>query len=313
MEKQKVSVVLPTFNRASSLARAIQSVLAQTYRNLELIVVDDASSDGTLDVLRSFQDSRLRWIRNQSRTGVSAARNRGASEASGEWLAFQDSDDEWRVEKLARQMRAADSDVALVLCGDLVVNDYAYSFMGVATDAPIVDLDDQLLIRIPGAQCFLVPRSVFAATRGFDVQLNCSEDWELALRLSEHGRVRMVNEPLVIRQKTPGSLYSDEPSRARNLRIILKRHQPRFKHHPQAWASHCNLLGQSECLQGRMSDGRQWILKALSAAPASLRTWANLTFSFMGVTIFRRYLTVARFLRSRLVPPTRPLPATQLD
>ncbi len=97
-----VSICIPTYNRAALVQEAVASVLAQTWREFELIVVDDGSTDDTTEALAAYA-SRIRLIRRESRGGVSAARNTGIAAARGEWLAFLDSDDLWRPEKLARQ------------------------------------------------------------------------------------------------------------------------------------------------------------------------------------------------------------------
>src|ERR1700753_4007919 len=95
-----VSVILPTFNRAGSLLRAIESVLSQTYGEFELLVVDDGSSDNTPDISRSVVDPRVQYIRLDSNQGQSAARNIGISKSKGSLIAFQDSDDLWQRDKL---------------------------------------------------------------------------------------------------------------------------------------------------------------------------------------------------------------------
>jgi glycosyltransferase involved in cell wall biosynthesis len=99
-----VSVVLPTFNRGYCLERAIRSVLGQTYPDWELIVVDDGSTDDTQAVLESFKDPRIRVFRHSVNRGVAAARNTGLAAARGEFIAFLDSDDEWRPDKLTKQL-----------------------------------------------------------------------------------------------------------------------------------------------------------------------------------------------------------------
>jgi glycosyltransferase involved in cell wall biosynthesis len=99
-----VSVVIPTYNRASLLGRAIKSVLEQTYQDFEIIVVDDASTDNTEEVVRNLRDRRIRYLRHEKNRGGSAARNTGIRAAWGQYIAFQDSDDEWLPEKLKKQM-----------------------------------------------------------------------------------------------------------------------------------------------------------------------------------------------------------------
>lgn len=98
-----VSVIIPTYNRVRTLPAAIDSVLNQTYKNLELIVMDDGSEDGTEQYVRNIADPRIRYRKSERNMGPSAARNNGAKLAAGEYLAFQDSDDEWMPDKLEKR------------------------------------------------------------------------------------------------------------------------------------------------------------------------------------------------------------------
>lgn len=306
MSAELISVVLPTRNRADTLARAIHSVLAQSYGNLELIVVDDASEDRTPELLAGIADRRLKVLRNPQRLGVSGARNRGVAEARGSWIAFQDSDDEWRLDKLAQQRAAAAQDVVLVLCGDFVVNDPGMSYLGVDRPEAVLDVTSHVVSRIPGAPCWLARRAAILEAGGFDTAMNCFEDWELALRLSQRGRVMMVNEPLAIRQRTPGSLFSTEQNFIPNLRHIFARHGERLRQHPAIWSFYCNLLGQTLCQFDACREGRAWFVTALRASPRSPRSWANLLMSCAGSAVFRRYTMLARRMRARYAASQRP-------
>ena len=96
----RVSVIIPTYNRAHLIGRAIQSVLAQTYQDFEVIVVDDGSTDNTEEVVLNFGSEKMRYIRHGTNRGVAAARNTGIRNARGEYIAFQDSDDEWYPNRL---------------------------------------------------------------------------------------------------------------------------------------------------------------------------------------------------------------------
>jgi glycosyltransferase involved in cell wall biosynthesis len=100
MQPKLVSVIIPTYNRASTLARAIESVLKQTYGNLELIVVDDSSNDETSGVVSGIADERIKYIKFSKNKGVAAARNAGIKESCGDYIAFLDSDDQWLPDKL---------------------------------------------------------------------------------------------------------------------------------------------------------------------------------------------------------------------
>src|SRR5687767_4085845 len=94
-----VSIILPTYNRKHLLTRAIQSVQEQNYTNFELIIVDDGSKDNTWEVIKNFQDSRIHYLRHEANYGAAAARNIGVKASHGNFIAFQDSDDEWLPDK----------------------------------------------------------------------------------------------------------------------------------------------------------------------------------------------------------------------
>jgi glycosyltransferase involved in cell wall biosynthesis len=113
--KPCVSVIIPTYNRAALVAEAVASVLAQTWRDFEVLVVDDGSTDHTATALAPFA-GQVRVVRRPSRGGVSAARNRGIAAARGQWLAFLDSDDLWLPEKLSRLGAFLKAQPGLRLC-----------------------------------------------------------------------------------------------------------------------------------------------------------------------------------------------------
>ena len=117
-DQPTVSVVIPAYNRADSLADAITSVTAQTFRDLEIIVVDDGSTDGTRTVVERLTDDRIRYVRHDVNKGANAARNTGTGEARGRYVAFQDSDDYWHPEKLQKQVDACAATGASRLSGN---------------------------------------------------------------------------------------------------------------------------------------------------------------------------------------------------
>lgn len=107
--KELVSIVMPAFNNEAFIGDSLRSVMAQTYRNWELLVVDDASTDRTAEIVESFRDPRIRLFRNGRNVGAALSRNRALREARGKWVAFLDSDDLWHPEKLARQIAFMES------------------------------------------------------------------------------------------------------------------------------------------------------------------------------------------------------------
>jgi glycosyltransferase involved in cell wall biosynthesis len=183
----KVSAVIPAYNRAQHIQRALDSVLAQTPAVHEIILVDDGSTDGTADVVEARYGPAVRVIR-QSNTGVSGARRRGIEEATGDWIAFLDSDDEWTPGRNAEMLAAASSvpaDVAW-LFGDLsVIEDNGaagtlFGTMGLPLPPGVTVFEDALKVQIPFQFCMLqasfIRRDALQQCGCFQVPYRHSED-----------------------------------------------------------------------------------------------------------------------------------------
>ena len=195
----RVSVVIPTYNRADLLARALDSVLAQTRPPDEIIVVDDGSSDDTAARVLEY-GGRVRLLR-QSHRGVSAARNRGIAESRGEWIALLDSDDEWLPRKLECQLqrlaetgyRVAHSEEIWIRNGRRVNPAKKHAKKGGWI------FHDCLPLCAISPSAALIHRSVFTATGVFDETLPACEDYDLWLRICAYHPVALVEEPMVVK------------------------------------------------------------------------------------------------------------------
>ena len=198
----RVSVIIPTYNRASWVAEAVASVLAQTYRAFEVLVVDDGSTDGTLESLAPVLN-QVKVLRLSSRRGVAAARNLGVAAARGEWVAFLDSDDLWLPEKLARQMAFLSRHPDLLLCQ----TEEIWVRRGVRVNPPRSCRKEGGLIFLRSLKrCLVSPsavvlhRRLLKETGGFDENLPAAEDYDLWLRLTWRYPVGLLPEPLVIKR-----------------------------------------------------------------------------------------------------------------
>lgn len=195
-----VSVIIPTRNRRRLLELAVASVLGQAWARLEVIVVDDASTDDTATFLSDLagRDHRVRGIRLDAAGGGAAARNAGILAARGAYVAFLDDDDVWLPEKLARQVAAlqATPEAVAVSCSFYIES---------ASAAPVVKTlhapaDAQEIIcsnHLGGASMCLARRRVLLDIGGFDAALRSSQDWDLWIRLHDAGRLLVCPEPLV--------------------------------------------------------------------------------------------------------------------
>jgi glycosyltransferase involved in cell wall biosynthesis len=202
-----VSVIIPAYNRAATIARSIDSVLAQGYRPIEVIVVDDGSTDQTVEVIRGYGE-QVTLIR-QSNGGPSSARNTGATQAKGEIIAFLDSDDTWKTQKLERQidlMVRAGSKVPCCICNATLISEdgtsrNSFEVSGVDCElpegywlnpAPIIATRFVLFNQVVS-----IRREAFESVGGFNESMRLLEDHDLAFRLSLLGPWAFISEPLV--------------------------------------------------------------------------------------------------------------------
>ncbi len=219
----RVSVVIPTYNSAAFVREAIQSVLGQTYSDLEIIVIDDGSTDDTERVVRSFGD-RVFYVR-QENNGAGAARNQGIKKSQGSYVAFLDSDDLWLPGKLEEQIPLLDRDPELGL---------VYSDWAVVPEQG--EAQPSYLQNLPAASGYVFDRLVqcgFILTSGtvvrrsclddvgyFDEALSIAQDYDLWLRICYRWKVALVNKPLAIKRNRDGNLSSNLPKTAAE-RIVL--------------------------------------------------------------------------------------------
>lgn len=293
VDGELVSVIMPTHNRAHLLERSMRSVLSQTYRNIELIVVDDASTDETERVVEGIEDRRVRYIRHETNRGAAAARNTGIEASSGPYIAFQDSDDEWLVQKLERQMRVllgCGPGVDAIYCGFLLCN--SGSAVYVPGDHVKVREGDILAQLLRGnfvsTQTLLVRRACIQDAGLFDERLPRFQDWELAIRLAERTSFRLIDEPLVVVHTTPQNISSDPAAGARALAIILEKHRVLLNRHPSRLSRLLCRLAHLHCLSGALADGRAEFANALRVQPHSARAWAALCVTLFGTRAYRR-------------------------
>lgn len=290
-----VSVVIPAYNRAATICAAMESVLRQTYADFELLIVDDCSSDGTLDAAARLSDPRIRLIKSPENAGASAARNRGVHEARGKWIAFQDSDDEWLPRKLEKQMArltAPGADHVAAYCGMMVIGTHedvdgsrsGRPQIGYVPDPNAEVIEGDLIptlitTSLVSTQTLVVRRDVMLEIGGFDEEIRALIDWECMLRLAQVGSVACVDEPLVLQWFSPNSITRDIPKRIASWWRAIGKHGDLMRRHPRHLARLYYIIAGEERRAGNYAAARAALRKALALQPARPRFWAMLGYA----------------------------------
>lgn len=255
-----VSVVIPTHNRWVRLQRAIASVRAQTWSPIEIIVVDDGSTDGTEDRLQELAatDPAIRAIRNDQSKGGAAARNQGIAAASGRWIAFLDDDDVWLPTKIQRQVALLETDpsASAVSCSYYYQARFRRTRL---THVRPVEAPQEILRgnNLGGASVCLASARILRQIGGFDAALRSSQDWDLWIRLSRVGRILVCDEPLASYDSHHGTRISRNVHSAyAGRRRAYFRYRPLMD--PAMRKSHLAALHCLRTLNRRRQTRRDW-------------------------------------------------------
>jgi glycosyltransferase involved in cell wall biosynthesis len=264
-----VTVVVPTHDRGGLLASTLRSVLAQRGVDLDVVVVDDGSTDGTRDLVAGIADDRLRLVRHDEPRRVSEARNSGVRAATGSWVAFCDDDDVWAPDKLAEQLAAARR----------LGRDWAYAGVVTVDDAlrpvaaPPTPTPEQVVRELPrynavpgGGSNVLVRRELLDRAGPFDPGLRNTEDWEMWLRLSRLGPPAVAGRRLVGYRVHAANASLDVGEILAGVARIERRHQTRVdRGRIHRW------LAESCLRQGRRGQAvRHWATAARAGAAAAV-------------------------------------------
>ena len=235
-----VSVIIPTYNRSKSIMKAIESVLNQTYKDLELIVVDDGSTDDTEQVLSKVDDERLVYVK-QKNSGACVARNKGISLANGTYIALHDSDDEWHLDKLEKQVKVLESTGA-----DLVFCKYNKNEQGKPSKiAPVLYkegfLNPVVSVYGIGTQTIIAKRQVFEDYQ-FDIDMPRFQDLELLFRISKKYSIYCMDEALVEFNLGDSSISKKPEKLYKACKLMCEKHPEIITDYPDMALSFSNLI-----------------------------------------------------------------------
>ena len=307
----EVSIVIPTRNRWPILStHALPSALTQERVDVEIVVVDDASDDGTATGLAGLRDPRIKIVRNEVQRRLPGARNAGAAVASGEWLAFLDDDDLWSPSKLRAQLDVAASSLASWVYGRCIVVDAQKRPIELHPFPQPEDLPVLLLggNHVPGGGSNVIVRAeAFRSVGGFDEELRYFEDWDLWLRLVQHTLPAACPDVVVARvEHGQNMLFRDGVDVRPDFERLLAK-QSRVTHAQRLavaeWVAHENMRTghhlRAAALYARAAVGHR--------SPGNLVAAVGAVFGRRGLAVASRLLVTARG-STHLEEAARPVP-----
>ena len=285
-----VSVVIPTYNRARLLGRAVRSVLRQGFADLEVLVVDDGSTDDTRDRVQALQsaDGRVRYLRQALNAGPQAARNRGIHAARGEFVAFLDSDNEWLGGKLAEQMAlfsGAAKDLGAVYCGFRRIS------AGGETVSECVPRHRGNIYRaalrewIADTSTLVVRREFLQRVHGFDEAIRADQEWDLCIRLSRECDFDFVVDCLSLyHEHTLPTISSDYLRNAYGYLDVVEAHRTEILQEcgRGVLSQHYRSVGRLFARASRFDLARTLFLRSLRTSPAAYKSMLWLGASLLG-------------------------------
>ncbi|MBN1569579.1 MAG: glycosyltransferase family 2 protein [Acidobacteria bacterium] len=296
-----VSIVIPTYNRVQLTERAVYSALSQTYADLEIIIVDDASTDATRDRIETLRnaDRRIRYLCHNNNRGAQAARNTGIQAAGGQCVAFLDSDNEWLPQKLQRQMALFSEKVdapGVVYCGyskvsasgDLV-NEYVPRHRGYVYKQTLTDW-------LADTSTIVVRKDILENVHGFDNKVRAYQEWDLCIRLARECSFDFVPDSLAIyHEHDLPSISKDQLKDAYGyLGIVdLYRNEMLAECGRSTLSNHYLQTGRLFVLAGRFDLARAYFLRSILYYPLAFKAIANFGASLLGKDVYG-------FLRSNM-------------
>ena len=293
----RVSVVIPTHNRVNLLSRAIQSVLNQTYKDFEIIIVDDASSDETGDMIENLSDPRIKYVRHVDNQGGAAARNTGIKHSRGSYIGFLDDDDEWLRTKLESQVEYLETErsVDVVYSGFLVRDLEKGKIIGKVLPEKKGDIFSDLLRDncVGTTSTVLIRNDCLERSELFDEKMPSCQDWDMWLKLSKCCVFDYIDEPLVIYNIHRKRITTCSESGLLGKRIIFDKYKEQILSDGAISSRHYLRIGSSYCQLGDMKRGREAIRRSIKLNPTNALGYVTYLSSLLGCTMYT--ITINRY------------------
>ena len=281
---KKVSVILPTYNRAHTLKRAIDSVLAQDYPDLELVVVDDCSIDNTQEMVSFIKDNRLRYVRLPENKGVAVARNTGLGYATGEYIAFLDSDDEWLNEKTGLQVRTLEGlgpNTGLIYTNgynfvrgnkNLCVNDPRGSRVVYGDKERDMAIFPGRIMYTPPSS-WILPRKIIDEIGWLEESMAPWDDCDYFVRIAVKYDIYFLNVPLVLWHEESNRLSLISERLQKSKEIYLQKHLSLLRKDKEHLFRFYKTMAKDWQRLGNRKKSFEFLVRALEVKPFALSVY----------------------------------------
>jgi len=289
----KVSAIIVTYNRPDFVKSAIQSVLDQTFKDFELIVVDNGVEEPAEEIVKSFKDSRIRYIRNDRNTDCAGGKNIGMKNARGEFVAFLDDDDTWFPRKLELQINAFKENPEAGFCFTAVNQVFDHGAKDSVVPEGMDDYYERALAKFSGflAVTLMVKKSVIGDIGRMDESFPSHTDIEWIIRIAKKYKGIGINKPLVKVMSLGGHSHmgSDLGRRIKGRNMILAKYKDEFEKRPKILAKHLLMLGKYYRNDGQYGKARE-VFKKTYEIDFKLSVFAHylaMFFNGLGYKLFR--------------------------
>jgi len=304
----KISIIIPTYNRAKFIKETIGSVLTQTVEDLEIIVVDDGSIDETQKIIEKLiiKDNRIKYFYQNNCGKPSIPRNLGFKNSTGEYIAFLDSDDVWFPKKLEKQIELFEKDksgkLGFVDCGYVIIDENGseikqnYSFHVYRGEVFREFLKDHTIVT-PGS--ILIKRNVLNKVGIFDERFKCMDDWDMWLRISKYYNFDFTDEKL-FKYRVHKNSITVRVSHIEKMQDVIyifeKNKKDYYLYHPQKFKE----SGVFHCCVGDMITGRKFLKEAIKLTPKDYKIYFHYILSLFGKNFYKfSFLIISPVFKAR--------------
>lgn len=292
MEKVKISIIIPTYNRSELLVRAVESVLSQAFEDFELIIVDDGSTDNTREMVQKLvkKDSRIKYIYQENSGGAAKPKNVGIKSSQGDYIAILDSDDEWLPQKLEKQLdvfeKSDNPNLSFVTCNALVIGEKKIEKYNITKPK---NPQREILMRdyLGSGSGMIYKREVFDAVGGFDESLKSGQDWEMRIRLLEKYDFEIVDDYLIKYYLHEDNISKTLGEKRKNdLEHIFNKYIHYYENDKELLSQKLRYDGTRQMIEGYTRGARKSFSKSLKENPKNYIVYFYILLSFFGKSFY---------------------------